>query len=137
MSYLLIYHNSRHFVVFLTLSVKCPMIAPHVLPIASPILLLAYMHGKGYVHSDVKPQNILLSKKPKDPSDLLSVDFKLGDLGSAVSAGNPVIQVTVEYYPREIFTDVARPSMYSSLWALFSIGRWREKGPTYKRWRRH
>ena len=69
------------------------------------------MHGKGYVHSDVKPQNILLSKKPKDPSDLLSVDFKLGDLGSAVRAGKPVIQATVEYYPLEIFIDVTRPSI--------------------------
>ena len=72
---------------------------------------LAYMHGKGYIHSDVKPQNIFLTKKPKDPSDLLSVDFKLGDLGSAVRVGKGVVQATPEYYPPEIFTDTAKPSM--------------------------
>ena len=72
---------------------------------------LAYVHKKGYIHSDVKPQNIFLTKKPNDPSDLLNVDFKLGDLGSAVRVGNRLTQATIEYYPPEIFTDVARPAM--------------------------
>ena len=72
---------------------------------------LVYLHGKGYVHLDVKPQNVFLDRKPKDPSDLLNVNFKLGDLGSAVRAGKPVTQLTTEYAPPEAFYDVARPSM--------------------------
>ena len=72
---------------------------------------LVYLHGRGYVHLDVKPQNIFLDKRPKDPSDLLGVNFKLGDLGSAVRAGKPVTQLTTEYAPPEAFYDVARPSM--------------------------
>ena len=72
---------------------------------------LDHIHREGYIHSDVKPQNIFLAKKPKDPSDLLNTEFKLGDLGSAVRAGNRLLQATPEYYPPEIFTDTAKPSM--------------------------
>ena len=72
---------------------------------------LAHVHGKGYVHSDVKPQNVFLTRKPKDPSDLLSVDFKLGDLGSAVRAGKYIGQLTIEYSPPEVYVEPARPSM--------------------------
>ena len=72
---------------------------------------LAHVHGKGYVHLDVKPQNVFLTRKPRDPSDLLSVDFKLGDLGSAVRAGKDVMQVTPEYSPPEVLTSKASPSM--------------------------
>ena len=72
---------------------------------------LAYIHGRGYVHLDVKPQNIFLTKMPKDPSDLLNVDFKLGDLGSAVRVNSPIPQTTIEYYPPEVFTSPAKPSM--------------------------
>ena len=72
---------------------------------------LAHVHGKGYVHSDVKPQNIFLTRKPKDPSDLPSVDFKLGDLGSAVRVGKYVGQLTEEYSPPEVYVEPARPSM--------------------------
>ena len=78
---------------------------------------LAHVHGKGYVHLDVKPQNIFLTRKPKDPSDLLSVDFKLGDLGSAVRAGKDVVQATPEYSPPEVFTSKASPSM-----DIFALG---------------
>ena len=72
---------------------------------------LAHIHGKGYIHSDVKPQNVFLTKKPKDPSELPTVDFKLGDLGSATRFGKEVSQVTVEYYPPEVFMSKASPSM--------------------------
>ena len=60
---------------------------------------LVYLHDKGYAHLGVKPQNVSLDKRPKDHSDLLSVNFKLGDLGSAVRAGNPATQLTTEYAP--------------------------------------
>ena len=72
---------------------------------------LSHVHGKGYVHLDVKPQNVFLTRKPKDPSDLLNVDFKLGDLGSAVKAGKDVVQATPEYSPPEALTSKASPSM--------------------------
>ena len=72
---------------------------------------LVYLHGKGYVHLDVKPKNVFLIRKPKDPSDLPSVNLKLGDLGSTVRAGKPASQLTSEYAPPEAFYDEARPSM--------------------------
>ncbi|BDC17554.1 hypothetical protein HS5_04440 [Acidianus sp. HS-5] len=72
---------------------------------------LAHIHGRGYVHSDVKPQNIFLTERPGDSSELPTVNFKLGDLGSAIRSGKDISQVTIEYYPPEVFRCKASPSM--------------------------
>ncbi|WP_162582835.1 serine/threonine-protein kinase [Acidianus brierleyi] len=71
---------------------------------------LDYMHSKGYVHMDVKPQNIFINKIPSDPSELDYVEFKLGDLGSAVRIGEKVRQLTLEYSPPEALIGKANPS---------------------------
>ncbi len=70
---------------------------------------LNQMHIVGFIHMDVKPQNIFLTQKPKDPSELDNVNFKLGDLGSALRVGNKITQLTVEYAPPEAFIDTAKP----------------------------
>jgi hypothetical protein len=70
---------------------------------------LDYIHSQGFVHMDVKPQNIFLSERPKDPSELDKVTFKLGDLGSAVRINGKVKQVTPEYSPPEVFQEPAKP----------------------------
>jgi hypothetical protein len=72
---------------------------------------LDYIHSNGFVHLDVKPQNVFLTRKPGDPSELPNVDFKLGDLGSAVRVGKPVTQVTTLYAPPEVYLEPARPTM--------------------------
>ena len=78
---------------------------------------LSYIHSKGYVHLDVKPQNIFLSTRPQSPSDILGTTFKLGDLGSAIRTGRPVQQLTIEYSPPEAYLDPATPTM-----DMFALG---------------
>ncbi len=91
------------------------------------VMLVGYMiataletiHNAGFVHLDVKPQNILFNAKPpvtgqEMMDQLLSGGLvpKLADLGSAVRTGGKVIQFTSEYAPAEqILGSGAGPSM--------------------------
>ncbi|BFI76023.1 protein kinase [Sulfurisphaera ohwakuensis] len=65
---------------------------------------LEVIHNNGYVHSDVKPHNILFtSALPKKPEEALKgllsgrIKVKLSDLGSAVKIGEKAFQLTPEY----------------------------------------
>ena len=80
---------------------------------------LETIHNAGFVHLDVKPQNILFNLKPpstgQDMRDQLksgNLVPKLADLGSAVRIGGKVGQFTSEYAPGEqVLGDAAASSM--------------------------
>ena len=80
------------------------------------VMLIGYMiatgletiHNAGFVHLDVKPQNILFNLKPpptgqemRDQMKSGTLLPKLADLGSAVRIGGKVGQFTSEYAPGE------------------------------------
>ncbi|MGC9106285.1 MAG: serine/threonine-protein kinase [Thermoprotei archaeon] len=71
---------------------------------------LDFVHSNGFVHMDVKPQNVFLKREPVDPSELPRVTFKLGDLGSAVRVGKRATQLSTEYAPPEAFLEPAKPT---------------------------
>lgn len=67
-------------------------------------IALFYIHSAGYVHLDVKPQNIFFSQKlPSDLNSILSYlsinpkIIRLGDLGSATKMNGKITQITPEY----------------------------------------
>ena len=78
---------------------------------------LYHMHRSGFVHMDVKPQNIFLPNKLSYPEELDRVVFKLGDLGSAVRSLSSIAQLTTAYAPPEVYISTARPYM-----DIFSLG---------------
>ncbi len=80
---------------------------------------LETIHNAGFVHLDVKPQNILFNLKPaatgqgmRDQMKSGTLVPKLADLGSAVRIGGKVGQFTSEYAPAEqVLGDSAASSM--------------------------
>lgn len=80
---------------------------------------LETIHKAGFVHLDVKPQNILFNIKPpstgREVMDQMQSGVlvpKLADLGSAVRIGGKVTQFTSEYAPGEqVLGDSAAPAM--------------------------
>jgi serine/threonine protein kinase len=78
---------------------------------------LNFIHSQGYVHMDVKPQNIFLTERPSQPYELDNVQFKLGDLGSAVRVNSSIVQLTPMYSPPEVYQSVAKPTI-----DIFALG---------------
>ena len=77
---------------------------------------LAHVHGSGYVHGDMKPENILFTARPVTRLETLLPELqraliepagarvvpKLSDLGAAVKTGSPVVQLTPGYAAPEL-----------------------------------
>jgi len=76
---------------------------------------LAEIHKAGFVHSDVKPQNVMFgSRPPLTGKELLNalrsgtLEVKLGDLGNAVRSGGSPIGFTPQYASLEQVIAVCR-----------------------------
>jgi len=82
--------------------------------IAAAAEALASIHARGYIHGDVKPQNILFTEQPPASPSVLARSLasalrggpgplpKLSDLGSATRIGEPVQNITPLYAAPEL-----------------------------------
>lgn len=78
---------------------------------------LAYMHGHGYTHRDIKPGNILVGRAPgRSPIDIVA---KLGDFGSVTNHTSPTVTGTFQYFaPECVAPRIQLPS--SDVWAVYA-----------------
>lgn len=75
---------------------------------------LAYMHHNGYIHCDLKPANILVSKNNV---------VKIGDLGSVreVNSAQPYQVTTLSYNAPEVFLRAPAYNSSVDMWAVGAI----------------
>lgn len=101
-----------------------------VMLIASKVAYsLAVIHNSGYVHLDVKPQNIFFSSPiGNDPYTLYiniktgKIKVKLGDLGSAKRIGEKVEQITPPYASLDQLEAVVYERGASPQMDIYSLG---------------
>ncbi|BCU71062.1 serine/threonine-protein kinase [Stygiolobus caldivivus] len=110
----------------LVYSPQWPLIVKNIIREIS--LALNFLHKNGYVHLDVKPQNIFFTKKlgssPDEVLKVLSVvgNVKLGDLGSAVKVGQRFNQATPAYSPPEQIEAIILGRGASPSMDVFALG---------------
>ncbi|KAL2135242.1 hypothetical protein VTI74DRAFT_9334 [Chaetomium olivicolor] len=116
-----------------SLDIHCMLLATDVL--YQMLQALYYLAGLGYVHRDVKPQNIFYTTRSRRPSSAIigspqtpPYHFRLGDFGLCVREDDDdtwSIQGTVMYLPPEVFDNAGsvacgRPQSHKSdVWALY------------------
>ncbi|KAH7019604.1 kinase-like domain-containing protein [Ilyonectria destructans] len=92
---------------------------------------LAIMHGEGFAHRDIKPQNVLIQQRPT-PTEPGSWWIKLSDFGiskklEAATSGASTVIGTVEYMAPELFDQDSLPDINypaADMWALGIMTFW-------------
>lgn len=87
------------------------------------------VHENGYVHLDIKPENILFSKVPGKSmyevvSKIRSGEFvpKLSDLGSSSKIGSPPMQYTRSYVPLDQIVALALKKGSTPAMDIYALG---------------
>ena len=85
---------------------------------------LKHIHSLGYVHLDVKPQNIFFSQRLGSTGESVykSLKVKLGDLGSAVKVGGKINQITPEYAPPDQLENLINGKGADPKMDIFALG---------------
>ncbi|KAH8656798.1 kinase-like domain-containing protein [Ilyonectria robusta] len=92
---------------------------------------LVIMHGEGFAHRDIKPQNVLIQQRPT-PTEPGSWWVKLSDFGiskrlEAATSGASTVIGTVEYMAPELFDQDSLPDINypaADMWALGVMTFW-------------
>jgi serine/threonine protein kinase len=83
------------------------------------LIALSHLHHRGFIHTDIKPENILLCKRISEYNDPNEICVKLGDLGSTTPASKLFSRSvgTQEYVAPEIVVH-GKYSFPADIWAV-------------------
>ncbi|BCU70905.1 DUF973 family protein [Stygiolobus caldivivus] len=94
--------------------------------IAESSLALDHIHKQGYVHLDIKPQNIFISKPlgktGEEVYNRIRGMIRIGDLGSASRIGGSIKQLTVEYAPPDQLENAVSGKGADPSMDIFALG---------------
>ena len=88
---------------------------------------LNVIHGRGYVHLDVKPSNVLFVKPYNSPEELHAdlaqyLVVKLGDLGASARVRDRIFLLSPEYSPPDEVEYMVKDKGARPLMDIFSLG---------------
>lgn len=85
---------------------------------------LAEAHSRGLIHCDIKPANLFVCRKGKNPDFVKVLDFGLVKKAAEVTGPKEKVRGTPAYIPPEVILGEGKPDARSDIYSLGCVAYW-------------